>query len=76
MSGDEEEMATTEERLTILRMIEQGKISAEEGARLLAALSSRQRRAAPSPASTDPLDTSRALNIRVYTLVNSQPRSM
>ena len=32
-------MATTEERLKILKMIEDGKISAEEGAKLLAALS-------------------------------------
>ena len=67
-------MATTEERLAILRMIEQGKISAEEGARLLAALNNRQRQAAPPPASTDPFDTSRALHIRVYHLVNNQPQ--
>lgn len=32
-------MATTEERMKILKMIEEGKISAEEGAKLLAALS-------------------------------------
>jgi len=31
-------MATVEERMKILKMIEEGKISAEEGARLLAAL--------------------------------------
>lgn len=31
-------MASSEERLKILRMIEEGKISAEEGAKLLAAL--------------------------------------
>lgn len=31
-------MATTEERMKILKMIEDGKISAEDGARLLAAL--------------------------------------
>jgi hypothetical protein len=36
-------MATTEERLKILKMIDEGKISAEEGARLLAALSQGQR---------------------------------
>ena len=33
-------MATVEERMQILKMIEEGKISAEEGAKLLAALSS------------------------------------
>ncbi len=31
-------MATTEERMKILRMIQEGKITAEEGAKLLAAL--------------------------------------
>jgi hypothetical protein len=33
-------MATTEERMKILQMIQEGKISAEEGAKLLSALSS------------------------------------
>ena len=33
-------MATTEERLKILQMIQEGKISAEEGAKLLSALTS------------------------------------
>ena len=32
-------MATNEERMKILRMIDEGKITAEEGARLLATLS-------------------------------------
>jgi hypothetical protein len=32
-------MATTEERMKILKMIEEGKLSAEEGSKLLAALS-------------------------------------
>ena len=36
-------MATTEERMKILMMIEQGKVSAEEGAKLLAALASANR---------------------------------
>jgi hypothetical protein len=36
-------MATAEERMKILKMIEEGKLSAEEGARLLAALSSGSR---------------------------------
>lgn len=33
-------MATTEERMKILKMIEEGKLSAQEGAKLLAALAS------------------------------------
>jgi hypothetical protein len=36
-------MATTEERMKILSMIREGKITAEEGAKLLAALSSSQK---------------------------------
>jgi hypothetical protein len=36
-------MATTEERMKILKMIEEGKLSAEEGAKLLAALTSGSR---------------------------------
>jgi hypothetical protein len=39
-------MATSEERLKVLRLINEGKLTAEEGARLLEALSS----AAPKPA--------------------------
>ncbi|MFQ5616447.1 MAG: hypothetical protein ACE5GO_08315 [Anaerolineales bacterium] len=37
-------MATTEERMKILQMIQEGKISAEEGAKLLSALSSSARK--------------------------------
>jgi SHOCT-like protein len=40
-------MATVEERMKILKMIEEGKISAEEGAKLLAALS--DNRHTPTP---------------------------
>jgi hypothetical protein len=36
-------MATTEERMKILKMIEEGKVSAEEGAKLLSALASANR---------------------------------
>ena len=44
-------MATTEERLQILKMIEEGKISAAEGAELLRALDTKGDR----PASPEPL---------------------
>lgn len=37
-------MATTDERLKILKMVEEGKISADEGARLLAALGKQKQR--------------------------------
>lgn len=43
-------MATVEERIKVLKMIEEGKVSAEEGARLLAALDkSRQRSSFAAP---------------------------
>ena len=43
-------MATTEERLKILKMVEDGKISAEDGAKLLAALNEGRKAATPPPA--------------------------
>ena len=43
-------MATTEERMKILKMVEEGKVSAEDGAKLLAALSeTRKPGATPAP---------------------------
>jgi hypothetical protein len=45
-------MATTEERLKILRMVEEGKISPEDGAKLLAALSAVNGGAAAAAAPT------------------------
>ncbi len=44
-------MTTSEERLKILKMIEEDKISAEEGARLLKALGKQERKRAAAPAS-------------------------
>lgn len=66
-SDEQEDMASNEERLFILRMLEQGKISADEAARLLGALDS----GAPSPSSSpprDPFDLSHGLRIRVQDL--------
>jgi hypothetical protein len=42
-------MATAEERMRILKMIDEGKISAEEGAKLLSALSESRRANPPMP---------------------------
>ncbi len=42
-------MTTVEERMKILKMIEEGKISAEDGAKLLAALSESRRPPPPPP---------------------------
>ncbi len=44
-------MATTEERMKILKMVEEGKISAEDGAKLLAALNESRKAAGPSAGS-------------------------
>jgi hypothetical protein len=61
-------MATTEERLRILKLIEEGKITAEEGARLLAALNKSSRRRG-SAAESD----SRWLRVRVTDLHSGKP---
>ena len=62
-------MATTEERLKILKMIEEGKISAEEGAKLLSALSE-SRRPPGMPNPPCPPGAPRWLRVRV-TDINS-----
>jgi hypothetical protein len=55
-------MATTEERMKILQMIQDGKISAEDGAKLLAALAQgKEKRARSFQRSTD----SRYMRVRV-----------
>lgn len=56
-------MSTAEERLRILQLIQEGKITAEEGARLLQALGSSKPSAAPPPA-RDP----RLLRVRITDL--------
>lgn len=45
-------MATTEERMKILKMVEEGRISAQEGAKLLTALSNSERRRTSSTTTT------------------------
>ena len=57
-------MTTAEERLKILKMIEEGKISVEEGAKLLSALSE-GRRGSGIPSPSRPLAGPRWLRIRV-----------
>ena len=54
-------MATSEERLKILKMIEEGKISAEDGAKLLAALTDSRKSAATTVNTND----SRWFRVRV-----------
>lgn len=47
-------MATSEERIKVLKMIQDGKVSAEEGTRLLAALDKSRQRSGRSPRSAPP----------------------
>jgi hypothetical protein len=58
-------MANSEERMKILKMIEEGKISADEGSKLLAALSDSRKGLSPSPRSPGAGGTARWLRIRV-----------
>jgi hypothetical protein len=64
--SEEDGMASSSERMTILRMIEQGKISAEDGARLLAALGERQE--SESKPRANLFDNPRSLQVRVTEL--------
>ena len=59
-------MATTEERMRILKMIDEGKITAEDGAKLLSALSdSRNRSTAMSPGAGRMPGNARWLRVKV-----------
>jgi hypothetical protein len=60
-------MANSEERMKILKMIEEGKISADEGSKLLAALSDSRRGMStpPRPSGTGFGGSARWLRIRV-----------
>ncbi len=66
-------MATTEERMRILKMIDEGKISAEEGAKLLAALSE-NRRAPNLPLSRTP-GAARWLRVRVTDVASGRSKA-
>ena len=68
-------MATVEERMKILKMVEDGKVSAEDGAKLLAALDESRRNTRSTP--TPPPGTTangRWLHIRVTDIKNGRPK--
>jgi hypothetical protein len=68
-------MATTEERMKILRMIEEGKLTAEEGAKLLSALSeSRTRVMAGSSISRGP-GSARWLRVKVTDMSSGRSKA-
>lgn len=58
-------MANVEERMKILKLIEEGKISAEEGAKLLSALSDSRRGMPAAPRSSSSPGGARMLRVRV-----------
>ncbi|MBP8972849.1 MAG: hypothetical protein KBH93_03145 [Anaerolineae bacterium] len=62
-------MTTAEERMRILQMIQEGKVTAEEGARLLQALASSSRPPSPPPA-RDP----RLLRVRITDLASGKTK--
>ena len=67
-------MTTSEERLKILKMIDDGKINAEEGAKLLSALSeSRQSKSKPAVRTTT--GGARWLRVRVTYMVTGKPNA-
>jgi len=67
-------MATNEERMKILRMIDEGKITAEEGAKLLATLSE-SRKPARKPALSYGTGGARWLKVRVTDMVTGKAKA-
>jgi hypothetical protein len=65
-------MATADERMRILRMIQEGKITADEGARLLAAL--RESRKEPRPVPTVGRSNKGWLRVRVTDMVTGKAK--
>jgi hypothetical protein len=67
-------MATTEERMKILKMIEEGKLSAEDGAKLLAALSE-GRHASSAQAAARATGAGHWLRIRVTDIATGRSKA-
>lgn len=67
-------MATAEERMKILKMIDAGKISAEEGAKLLSALSENRRGPNPPIPPRSP-GAARWLRVRVTDVVTGRSKA-
>ncbi|MGC9334049.1 MAG: SHOCT-like domain-containing protein [Anaerolineae bacterium] len=61
-------MATTEERMQILNMVAEGKISAEEGAKLLSALEPERKKKEPPPSAVSGPSAARWFRVRVTDL--------
>ena len=68
-------MATNEERMKILKMIDEGKITAEEGAKLLATLSENRKAVPRKPLSQSSLGGARWLKVRVTDTVTGKAKA-
>ena len=68
-------MATNEERLKILKMIDEGKITAEEGAKLLGTLSESRKVPPRKPSMTVPTSGARWLKVRVTDIVTGKAKA-
>lgn len=67
-------MATAEERMRILKMIDEGKISAEEGAKLLSALNE-SRRGSSAGLPPRPTGSARWLRVRVTDVATGRSKA-
>lgn len=67
-------MTTTEERMKILKMVEEGKITAEEGARLLAALAGDRPSGRRREPSTSAGGSARWLRVRVTDIATGRQK--
>jgi hypothetical protein len=65
-------MVTSDERLRILKMIQEGKITADEGAKLLAAL--RETRPAPPQPPAPPVQVKNWLRVRVTDMATGRTK--
>lgn len=68
-------MATTEERMKILKMIDEGKISAEEGAKLLSALSDSRSRAMTGTGLNRGVGNARWLRVKVTDVASGRSKA-
>jgi carbohydrate-binding DOMON domain-containing protein len=68
-------MATTEERMKILKMIDEGKISAEEGAKLLSALSESRSRAMTGSGLNRGAGNARWLRVKVTDVASGRSKA-
>jgi len=68
-------MTSVEERMKILKMSEDGKISAEEGAKLLATLSESHQRSVPPPFPPGGPGAPRTLRVRVTDIMTGRSKA-